>query len=292
MHPFEKIIIAAIAGGPLALAAGAAAFLIGLRTVLKNASIFSSNITLTIGEKITFGFCVLVVLASILLCPFLAFYIRDSIFALDLRLPVQILFFGAVACSHVIFFCPIYYIAPAAFSYREMVVTRRKEKSMAAFRLLMNELDRAEIRVAVLGSKVVSDDGRKFRAEFTLRIENVPLIIPKYKVRIAQAEPMKYFLVPFYKSSSSGTRISREQRNGVIKAKNRKGQWIFSDAATSTLVGSNSSEISIPVEIVRQPAAGNRLPKTILVSLDAQKAKHEYPLTHHFFRKSFPVDLE
>jgi len=235
MHPFEKIIVAAVSGGLTALAVGFAVLLIGLRVLLKNASFFSSSIRLSVLQKIVIVFCVLVVLASILLCPFVAFYVRDSIFALDLRLPVQILFFAAVACSHLIIFCPVYYIAPAAFSYLEMVRTGRKEKKKAAFQPLTDEVDRADVRVAVLGSKVVNDDGRTVRAEFTLRIENVPLIILKYEVRIAGTETMEYFLVPFFKSSAGSTQISAGQRNAVIKAINQKGQWTFLMRRRTTL---------------------------------------------------------
>lgn len=290
MHPFEKIIVTTVFVGVTAVITGGAAVFIGFGIFLKN--IFGSNKP-SIPDKIIFALCLLALLTSLIISPFSAYYIRDSIFALDLRLPAEILFFATVACSHLIFFYPLYYIAPAALSYLEMVLTWPREKAEAAFRILMNEVDRAEISVTALRSRVISDEGRTFRAEFTLRIENVPRSLPYYELSIRGAETMEVFRVPTPRFSPDRLQKNAPVRNAVMKVINQKGQWIFFNAATNNLVAGSSDAISIPVEILREPPAGDRMPKTIIVLLEAWKRKkNTYSLFHRFFHKSIPVHFE
>jgi len=291
MDPLEKIILTAILVGVISLLISANTVGVGFWIIMKNFSLLGSN-PLSPWDKAGLALCAAILAACVLACPVLAYCLRDSVLSLGLSTPAQIVIFTFIACAHVILLIPAYYTVPPIYKYAKFKLDRRKERKIAAFLSLVDQVKKAGPRVTILRSRILADDGIVIRAEFTLAIKNVPLVIPGYAVRVIGTGQIEKFHVPYNVPRGAGFKASTE-RNVPIIAANENDRWVFYNHVRKTILSITPAQVTFETNIERTPEAGSDVPKYLSISLGAWRQQfRRYPTGRQFFIQTFPIVFE
>jgi hypothetical protein len=145
---------------------------------------------------------------------------------------------------------------------------------------LIEKLDNAGIEITVTKARILQDDGENVSAEITLKIKNVPPIIPYYEMNIHQVENDDLFL-------------ARTSKNSILKVYNEEGKWVFRSFFSNQIISTDENEVNMPLEFIRKKATKEMLPKTISPRLGIWVREDKiYFNDHLFFYKPIPVNFK
>lgn len=219
-------------------------------------------------------------LFSITICPLAAFFLRHSVFAVTENNSTRFVIFLLIGSLQIVLIFFTYYGFNGYEYFRDEPQKMETRTKYEHYKELTEKLDNADIDITVTKAEILQDDGKNVSAEITLRIKNVPLIIPYYEMNIHQIETDDLFLPLF-------------TNNSILKVFNEDGKWVFRNFHSNQIISTDENEVNIPLEFIRKNASQKMLPKTITPRLGIWAREDKvYFGTHNFFYKPTPVNFK
>ncbi|HMJ08948.1 MAG TPA: hypothetical protein VK468_08085 [Pyrinomonadaceae bacterium] len=201
--------------------------------------------------------CGLGCIASFLICPLGAFLIRQSIFDFVDAFPLRLLVFCLIAGFQVLTITTLYFSVQV---YGSILENRWANRTLP-HRKLRLQLEDANMRVSVKWAKILSDNGENITAEITLRMENVPLVLPYYEIYISRINNRsgEFFIEPYIAYS--------ELPKPWIRATNLHDKWTFEEIETKQFLSNDPDELTFQIEFARRHTSQTALPASITPTL-------------------------
>jgi len=187
--------------------------------------------------------CQVAIVVSLLICPFVAFYIRQSVFELSPEVLHRVLIFGFISTFPMILLAAGFYSIDL---YQQISYERSAErgsKDNEAHQKILDELKGSGIEVAADDARIITDQRDLVIAEVTLHIRKVPLIVPYYNIFLAPGKNEKGISYKFH-NFPDGAPHARS-----LRAQNQAGKWVFYKDFTDELVSDNSDNVTVQLEI-------------------------------------------
>lgn len=197
--------------------------------------------------------CVIGCFASLLVCPFGAYYIRQTILDFADGFFLRFLVFCLVAGFQVTTITSVYFSGQVYGS----ILEARRSKRLESHRELLRQLEEANVSATVNRARILGDDGENITAEVTLQIENVPLVLPYYEIYISRINNLsgEFFVEPYIAYS--------KLPKPWIKATSLNKKWTFEEIETSRLLSDNPDEVTFRIEFARRYTNPTALPTSI-----------------------------
>jgi len=249
MSPLKKIIVTTALSGPLA----AAIFVVsaGYLFISIISSMFGGSFLNSPSEDIAAMIVALMcALASTLICPFSAIYVRKSVIEITSSQFKRLLIYCLISSFQIIILF-VGYVTLATFT--NVSAERNRQKAIEdskAHQTILDELKSANVEVIADNARIVGDDGNLVVADVTFQIRNVPFVVPYYDLSLLPTpndNQLSYKLHSFPDKLNKPSDGPDQRRS--IKAKNESGRWVFYKSFTDELISDDSNKISLQIEI-------------------------------------------
>lgn len=261
MSPLTKILTTTITAGlTSSIVAAVSAFII--LTIFSNhfGIVFGGSSNYRPSEKIISIVCLVCLVLSLVVCPFLAYYLRESVFELTPLPTLRILLFLLIGSAQFSFLVvESFTVFPYAVKTYRKVTAPPSTEEVRRIRTdkVSKQLKEVNIEVSVTRAKIIYDDGTNVIAELTLQIQNVPLIVDDYSLEFRDFKQGENFVV--------GTRnfSNRRVKFGTIQAVNEGGNWAFYGQPGRELVSNNSNQVTLQIGFFKTMPNNPTLPQTV-----------------------------
>jgi hypothetical protein len=291
MSPITKIITLSLTAGLISsLVAAVCAFLI-LQIFFDHFGIVFGGSPYSTSDKIISLVSLGVLLVSLAVCPYAAYYLREDIYAATSLPTLRILLFLLIGSAQFGFLAVEYFtVFPTVVKAYKKLTTPPTQAEIQHTKEsdVRRAIDAADIDVTVQRAKILHDDGRNLTAEFRLQIKNVPAIVDDYSIEVRSVNGEKGFVV--------GTR--NFFRGELVKFLSLKAvlqneRWIFYGQKSDEIVSQTSDEVPFRVNFFRTGDESRELPQTVTpylraVLYDENKAFAQFEL----FDRPVPVKFE
>lgn len=290
MSPITKILTTTITAGFISsIVAAVCAFII--------LSIFFSHFGIVFGgssyrpseERIS-NICLVGLVLSLVVCPLLAYYLRESVFELTPLTTLRVLVFLLIGSAQFSFLVVEYFtVFPYAVKMHQKMTAPPSTEEARSIRTdkVSKQLEAANVEVSVKRAKIIYDDGTNVVAELTLQIQNVPLIVDDYLLEFRDFKQGENFVIGLRNFSN------RRAKFGTLKAVNEGGNWAFYGQPGKELVSNNSNEVTLEINFFKSVPNNPTLPQTVTPLLrtilrDGTGAYAQFEI----FNRPVPVSFE
>lgn len=260
MSPLTKILTTTFTAGLISSIVAAVCAFVILSIFLSHFGIVFGGSSYRPSEERISLICLICLLLSLVVCPFLAYYLRESVFELTPLPTLRVLLFILIGSAQFIFlFVECFTVFPyAAKAYQKATAPpSREEARRTRTGEVSEQLKAGNVEVSVKRAKIIYDDGTNVIAELTLQIQNVPLVVYDYSVEFRDFEKGENFVVGIRNFSSRTAKFS------TIQAVNEGGKWAFYGQPGKELVSNNSDEVTLQISFFRTVPNNPTLPQTV-----------------------------
>jgi hypothetical protein len=223
---------------------------------------------------------------SLAICPFGAFYARQSALDLTPHFSPRLLIFSFIAGFQIIILTVGYYSLSAfALSYEKRSIQISDARN-EPYRKILNQFKESNIEIVVKNSEIVRDDGKTLVADVTLQIRNIPFIVPSYRLTLLSVNKDESFIYKLHNFPDG------PDYAGSLEATNENGKWIFRKSFTEELISDNADKVTFQIEITRLKATSGQLPETITPQLTTWKDEKGFWKNQLFWREPIPIPLK